>query len=213
MIASRYSYRQHPRIERFRALASPVGFLAEYLRAVHAESVERGYRFDASRTMPERAVGRIDVPCGQLEFEWGHRRRKTDARAPDWRDMVMTTAVALPHPLFRVVTGGSRTGSGRRLDGSGADVQPVMGKMPVSPAPHCGEAPGSSMADCGRPGSGSVCWRVARPRQRSQAHLAVIRVHRGSLGRPGECRPVAVKGMDADLTIFPCGWVGTASES
>ena len=99
-------YRHHPQLERFRAHTSPPGFLAEYLRAVHAESVHRGYRFDARRIAPERAVGRIDVPRGQMEYEWEHLRRKLDARAPDWRDTVMRTASALPHPLFRVVAGG-----------------------------------------------------------------------------------------------------------
>lgn len=99
-------YRRHPQLERFRAQASPTGFIAEYLRAVHAESVQRGYRFDAGRIAPDRAVGRIDVPRGQIAFEWGHLRRKLDARAPDWRDAALTADTALPHPLFRAVPGG-----------------------------------------------------------------------------------------------------------
>lgn len=99
-------YRRHPQLERFRAQASPAGFIAEYLRAVHAESVQRGYRFDAGRIAPERAVGRIDVTRGQIAFEWGHLRRKLEARAPERCDAALAADTALPHPLFRVVPGG-----------------------------------------------------------------------------------------------------------
>lgn len=99
-------YRRHPQIERFRAQASPVGFIAQYLRAVHAESIERGYRFDGGRIAPDGAAGWIEVPRGQIEFEWEHLRRKLDARAPKWRDAETTAAPVLPHPLFRVVPGG-----------------------------------------------------------------------------------------------------------
>lgn len=98
-------YRDHPQLERFRAQASPAGFIAEYLRAVHAESVERGYRFDADRIAPDRAIGRIAVTRGQIELEWVHLRRKLEARAPDWRYATLTPDTVLPHPLFRAVPG------------------------------------------------------------------------------------------------------------
>lgn len=99
-------YLRHPQLERFRAQATPVGFIAQYLRAVHGESVERGYRFDAGRIAPDRAVGRIAVTRGQIEFEWAHLCRKLDARAPDWRDAALTADTVMPHPLFRAVVGG-----------------------------------------------------------------------------------------------------------
>ena len=35
-------YRHHPQLIRFRAQTAPVAFIAEYLRAIHAESVARG---------------------------------------------------------------------------------------------------------------------------------------------------------------------------
>ena len=98
-------YRRHPQLERFRAQASPTGFIAEYLRAVHAESIERGYRFDAGRIAPDRAAGQIAVTRGQIEFEWEHLRRKLDARAPGRGDAALTVDMVLPHPLFRAVAG------------------------------------------------------------------------------------------------------------
>ena len=97
-----------------------MGFIAQYLREVHAESVVREYRFDAARIGKEQADGLIDVPRGQIEFEWGHLGRKLETRAPGWvktmserqREMGLpgrTVGVGadriVPHPLFRIVEG------------------------------------------------------------------------------------------------------------
>jgi len=99
-------YRGHPQLLRFRAQPSPLSFIAEYLRAVHAESAARGYRFDGRRIGRRRAPGQIDVPEGQMDFEWGHLMNKLAARAPErHRDLLAVTS-PLPHPLFRVVPGG-----------------------------------------------------------------------------------------------------------
>ena len=103
-------YRHHPQLARFRDRPSPAASIAEYLRAVHAEPLERGYRFDAGRIGPNRVPGRvrdaIDVPRGQIAFEWNHLRKKLAARAPEWRAPETAAASVLAHPLFRVVDGG-----------------------------------------------------------------------------------------------------------
>ena len=100
-------YRRHPQLLRFREQESPLGSIAEYLRGVHAESVVRGYRFDAARIGEEQADGVIDVPRGQIEFEWGHLVRKLEARAPGRaRTIREDRPQIVPHPLFRVVKGG-----------------------------------------------------------------------------------------------------------
>ena len=105
---------------RFREQRSPLGSIAQYLRDVHAESVVRGYRFDAARIGEKQADGLIDVPRAQIEFEWGHLGRKLEARAPGWVKTMSerqrerglpgrTEGVGadriVPHPLFRVVEG------------------------------------------------------------------------------------------------------------
>ena len=98
-------YRHYPQLVRFRAQSSPVSFIAEYLKAVHAESIERGLRFDAARIAPCATAGHVDVPQGQIDFEWRHLKRKLEVRAPEWLER---QAVSSPrvHPLFRVVPGG-----------------------------------------------------------------------------------------------------------
>lgn len=101
-------YRHHPQLVRFRAQSSPAASIAEYLKAVHAESVRRGYRFDAGKIASGETTERprrIDVPQGQVDFEWDHLARKLEVRAPDWLE-AQRTASRRVHPLFRVVPGG-----------------------------------------------------------------------------------------------------------
>ena len=82
-----------------------VSFIVAYLKAVHAESVERGYRFDATRIALGGTAERIDVPRGQIDFERRHLTRKLEARAPEWLEGQAVYPWRV-HPLFRVVPGG-----------------------------------------------------------------------------------------------------------
>ena len=99
-------YRHHPQLLRFREQHSPDAFIAEYLRAVHAESMDRKYRFDAARIAPESTSGRIAVPQGQIDFEWRRLMQKLEARSPQWHARQMATRNPGIHPLFRVEPGG-----------------------------------------------------------------------------------------------------------
>lgn len=99
-------YRRHPQLMRFRAQPSPVSFIAEYLKAVHAESVERGFRFDAGKIERDGTAGQIDVPQGQIDFEWRRLTKKLEMRAPKLLERQLATSAPLIHPLFRLVPGG-----------------------------------------------------------------------------------------------------------
>ena len=98
-------YRHHPQLLRFRAHASPVGCVGEYLRAVHAEAATRGYHFAAERVTPARVRGRLTVTRGQLEFEWRHLLEKLSVRDPKRLAELSRIKRPSPHPLFRVVRG------------------------------------------------------------------------------------------------------------
>lgn len=98
-------YVHHPQLDRFRSRPSPRGAIAAYLRAVHAESVQRGYRFAAEKVGPARHVGAIAVTRGQLEHEWEHLLAKLAVRDPAWRARLATVRRPRAHPLFRVVPG------------------------------------------------------------------------------------------------------------
>ncbi len=98
-------YAHHPQLLRFQERASPVGFIAEYLRSVYAEALNRGYDFERAKISRSGAADRLAVTRGQLEFEWQHLTEKLRARDPKWLARMTTVKAPQPHPLFRVVRG------------------------------------------------------------------------------------------------------------
>ncbi len=99
-------YRHHPQLQRFRAQPSPVGAIADYLRSVHAEAVNRGYAFAARRISPARCLGPIAVTRGQVEHEWLHLMTKLALRDPETHDRLECVNRPQTHPIFRIVPGG-----------------------------------------------------------------------------------------------------------
>ena len=99
-------YAHHPQLRRFQEQSSPVGFLAEYLRGVHAEATERGYVFERAKISRSAASGRLTVARGQLDFEWDHLMAKLRTRDPERFERMATLKSPESHPLFRVVRGG-----------------------------------------------------------------------------------------------------------
>ena len=99
-------YTRHPQLARFRDRPSPVAAIASYLRAVQADALARGYRFDARKIGRARDAGRVEVSRGQLEFEWSHLMAKLARRDSAWRARLSRVRRPEPHPLFRIVPGG-----------------------------------------------------------------------------------------------------------
>jgi len=99
-------YVHHPQLVRFQEQSFPVGFIAEYLRAVHGEALIRGYRFAVKKISRSRASGPLAVTRGQLEFEWHHLMQKLRTRDPKRRARLEKVKQPRPHPLFRVLRGG-----------------------------------------------------------------------------------------------------------
>ena len=98
-------YVHHPQLLRFREQSRPLGSIAEYLRLVHLEAGNRGYRFRGDKISRSRAAGRLTVTRGQIEFEWLHLMEKLRARDPRWQARLANVKAPKPHPLFRVVRG------------------------------------------------------------------------------------------------------------
>jgi hypothetical protein len=98
-------YVHHPQLLRFRAESLPVNLICEYLRSVHTEAVNRGYRFSGGKIGRFRTRGRLTVTRGQLKFEWQHLMNKLERRNPTWLSRLRKLDTPEPHPLFRVVRG------------------------------------------------------------------------------------------------------------
>jgi hypothetical protein len=98
-------YRSHPQLDRFQARRAPQAAIEAYLAGVHAESLARGYAFDASKLAAKRSRLRMQATRGQLEYEWGHLLAKLRARSPECYRQWHTLAAPEPHPLFDIVAG------------------------------------------------------------------------------------------------------------
>ena len=98
-------YRHHPQLARFRAHPSPRYAINAYLAAIHAEATRRGYRFDARKIGPVRAVARVRTTTGQVAHEWRHLLRKLAVRNPELRRRWRSVRAPRCHPLFRRVEG------------------------------------------------------------------------------------------------------------
>jgi hypothetical protein len=99
-------YQHHPQLERFRAAASPVSAIAEYLRSVADEATHRGYQFDRTKLARVRTRQTLSVTRGQLGFEWSHLRAKVRARDPRWWGEIRSLSRPELHPMFRAGRGG-----------------------------------------------------------------------------------------------------------
>lgn len=98
-------YRHHPQLDRFRNTGAPRAAMSRYLKAVHAEATERGYRFDASKIRPARSAVMLEVTQGQLVYEWQHLLAKLAQRNPILHERWCTEDCPEPHPLFTVRPG------------------------------------------------------------------------------------------------------------
>lgn len=98
-------YLHHPQLRRFREAASPIAAIQCYLGGVYAESLRRGYRFDATKIVPAECGEEIAATRGQLDYEWQHLKAKLRQRAPSWLAGIEGTCRPDAHPLFRVIFG------------------------------------------------------------------------------------------------------------
>jgi hypothetical protein len=98
-------YKRHPQLLRFSETKNPPAALATYLKAVHEESVRRGYNFDVSKIGAQRSRGKISETRGQLLYEWNHLKRKLKKRDPKRLREFSKMKIPLPHPLFKIVSG------------------------------------------------------------------------------------------------------------
>jgi hypothetical protein len=120
-------YQHHPQLERFRVAPSPEGSIAEYLHAVHDESVRRGYRFDAAKIGSPRDATPIPVTDGQLAIEWQHLLATLRERSAEQYERMRGVGQPEAHPLFRVVPGAIATWERAAPATKPAELPPPLG--------------------------------------------------------------------------------------
>ena len=79
--------------------------MAAYLKAVHAEAVERSFNFNAAKIGRQKLRGEIKETRGQLLYEWRHLKRKLKTREPKRLRELVAVKIPAPHPLFKIIPG------------------------------------------------------------------------------------------------------------
>eukprot|EP00744_Colponema_vietnamica_P009069 GILI01012915.1.p1 GENE.GILI01012915.1~~GILI01012915.1.p1 ORF type:complete len:171 (+),score=17.44 GILI01012915.1:53-565(+) len=130
-------YTNHPQLIRFKAMANPVAAIDAYLMALHAEAVQRSYKFDSAKftvtvietistkTVTKRKIAKkrprdddgevistptIPVTTGQVAYEVKHLLGKLKDRDPARYTLVKALKGKLEiHPLFVVNEGDVET--------------------------------------------------------------------------------------------------------
>jgi hypothetical protein len=98
-------YRNHPQLRRFKATPDPVGAVADYLRGVYAEAVNRAYNFSEDRIAPASFSRQILCTRGQLLYEWNHLKEKLKKRDARRFQEVWNILEPEAHPIFKIVEG------------------------------------------------------------------------------------------------------------
>ena len=99
-------YRNHPQLDRFKAVRDPKKTMDFYLMHIHAEAVRRGYNFDASKFEKVRKPKVMPVTDGQVAYEWQHLDAKRLKRDPAKHAEIQGVFDVEVHPLFVVEPGG-----------------------------------------------------------------------------------------------------------
>lgn len=98
-------YTRHPQLERFRKSNDPVLLIDAYLTVVAEEADRRGYTFDHSKYVINKATGLITVTEGQLRYETKWLKEKLAKRDPGQLEVNGDNHCYKPHPLFKVTEG------------------------------------------------------------------------------------------------------------
>ena len=76
-------YKNHPQLNRFKAVEKPLEAINQYLAEVWDEATRRGYNFDRTKIDFDFQKIKIDVTIGQLQYEFNHLLKKLEQRDPE----------------------------------------------------------------------------------------------------------------------------------
>ncbi len=98
-------YKNHPQLDRFKTVISPLDTINCYLAVVYDESINRGYHFDKGKIDWRFKTSRMSVTEGQFEYEKLHLLRKLKQRERKKYKELIRLEKLKPHPLFKIKKG------------------------------------------------------------------------------------------------------------
>ncbi len=98
-------YKNHPQLNRFKAMKNPVEVLDQYLSEVYIEAAGRNYNFDKQKINWNFTKTKMKVTTGQLNYEVAHLLNKLhDRDIKKYKELKSYSAIDT-HPLFTPVDG------------------------------------------------------------------------------------------------------------
>jgi len=98
-------YRNHPQLNRFKAMKNPVEVMNQYLSEIYIEASGRNYNFDKQKINWNFKKTKMNVTTGQLNYEAAHLLNKLNARDIKKYEELKSILTFDPHPLFKAVDG------------------------------------------------------------------------------------------------------------
>jgi len=98
-------YKNHPQLNRFKAMENPVDVINQYLSEVYIEACNRNYHFDKQKINWNFKKSQMDVTTGQLTYEASHLLNKLQVRDNKKCEELKTYLTFEPHPIFTLVDG------------------------------------------------------------------------------------------------------------
>ena len=100
-------FRNHPQLDRFKALPAPLPAVGAYLSVLADEAQRRGYRFNRGLIVapPTAVTALVDVTTGQIDYERWLLAAKCRERAGVPEGFGPADIDPAPHPLFETVPG------------------------------------------------------------------------------------------------------------
>ena len=97
-------YKNHPQLNRFKEMKSPVNSINHYLEFIYEEACLRNFNFDKSKIQIDGERILLPVTIGQIEYETNHLLGKLIRDGEKLKELKSVEKV-IPHPLFYVVKG------------------------------------------------------------------------------------------------------------
>ena len=99
------AYKNHPQLNRFKALKSPIDGINHYLSFIFFEAVRRGYNFDKHKINWSYNDQYLTVTSGQITFEAKHLLKKLAKRDIKAHEKYCNISSFEAHEIFTVIEG------------------------------------------------------------------------------------------------------------
>ncbi|UGU16887.1 pyrimidine dimer DNA glycosylase/endonuclease V [Sinomicrobium kalidii] len=99
-------YKNHPQLDRFKALKDPVHAVNQYLSEIFQEAFRRNYNFNREKIQWDFSPITMKVTSGQIAYETGHLLDKLKIRdIKKYHVLKAITSLPDPHPMFEITNG------------------------------------------------------------------------------------------------------------